>query len=137
MQNLNYAPYQESSQYFRAGSAQAAHFEWQLGQLVAVGQPPARTIKCLEAAKATCADVYLFWLAMGAATDDVLADDTFKIPREVGEQIKALFNDRYSEIFEEDGRPAHMASFYLNPGKSCSKNTTRQMLTYHTRSIQG
>ncbi|KAF7791186.1 hypothetical protein EIP86_002198 [Pleurotus ostreatoroseus] len=107
----------EYNKYFRKGGKPAMDFELELNQLLAVGLPAAKSIQCLEAARTTCADVYLFWLAVGATTAEAFDDEDLGIPPDVARQIKARYNFRFDEIFEEDGgkQCVHKAAFYLNP----------------------
>lgn len=77
----------------------------ELTQFIAVGNPPARAIECLEATSANPADVYLYWLAILAGMKDAL--ENCYLPDEVCGQIRGILNTRWKEFFV-NAQPMHI-----------------------------
>lgn len=94
------------------------NYQFGLNQLIVLGLPAAKALTCLEANKATLADVYIFWHAFVAQMVEVLEDKN-RFPPEVVEQIYGIVEYRHEELFD-GGRLstyAYLAATYLNPGE--------------------
>ncbi|KAF9526167.1 ribonuclease H-like domain-containing protein [Crepidotus variabilis] len=89
-------------------------FEILLTQFIAIGDPFARTIQCLEATSTNPADVYLYFIALVARLKQAL--ETCHVPEDVSGQIRAIVNRRWMEFFVNGPSNAHRSAFYLNPG---------------------
>jgi hypothetical protein len=111
-------------------------FRVQLSQFVALGTPFAKAVTCLESTHSTAGDVYLIWCGIGAELQELFDATRFNIPKTVKEEVMAIFNRRFQQIFvptptkksEKLALKAgakvtrlpcgpHMACFYLNPGR--------------------
>lgn len=102
---------QDNSRYFREGSAPCLTFTLQLNQLIAVGEPPARVIECLEAARSSLSDVFHFWVAMLKVMKEALDNPDLAIPQKTIGQIRGVTNARWREYFEDGPAPVHLAAF--------------------------
>ena len=92
------------------------HFEILLTQFIAVLDPLAKAIQCLEASNTNPADVFLYWIAIVASVKRTL--ETCHIPDEVCSQIRAIINARWKEFFISGPTNVHLCAFFLNPGTS-------------------
>lgn len=93
-------------------------FTAELGQFVAVLEPLARSIKCLESSHSTAADVYLFWLAVLARYHELfVGNNTLQgigLQGSVIEDIKSTVNGRHSEIFQGESQQVYLSAFFLD-----------------------
>jgi hypothetical protein len=93
-------------------------FTEQLEQFVAVLEPLARSIKCLESSHSTAADVYHFWLAVLARYQERFeANNTLQgigLPESVIEDIKSIVNGRHSEMFQGETQQVYLTAFFLD-----------------------
>ncbi|TFY51406.1 hypothetical protein EVJ58_g10585 [Rhodofomes roseus] len=91
-------------------------FETQLNQFIDVTLPFVKALTCLESTHSTIADVFIFWCAIGASLKKVLSNPASGIPTSVRGEIRAIFNTRWRELFEE-GTTAdvHLSAVYLDP----------------------
>ncbi|KAH9829607.1 ribonuclease H-like domain-containing protein, partial [Rhodofomes roseus] len=107
---------EETNHLFMRNSPASLTFETQLNQLIAVTLPFAKAITCLESTHSTIADVFLFWCAIGASLKRVLSDMSSGIPGGVKSEIRAIFNTRWHELFEEEpNKDVYLAAVYLDP----------------------
>jgi len=104
---ISYITVQENNRYFREGTATCLTFILKLNQLIAVGEPAARVIECLEAARATVGDIWHFWVAMLKMMKESLDNADLDIPREAAGQVRAVVNARWKEFFEDGPNPYH------------------------------
>lgn len=95
----------------------ADSFASDLNQLIAIGLPFAKTILCLEATHSTAGDVFMFWCAIAANLKQVLTDKKLRIPGDLKGKVRAIFNARWKEVFEDGPTDAHLSAFYIHPGK--------------------
>jgi hypothetical protein len=97
-------------------------FENGLRQLVLILEPLARACKCLESAKATVGDVYLFWLAVLATFEQLFLDnndvDGLQLPESVIDQVRRIVNARWQELTTGPSKNVYMATFFLDPRQS-------------------
>ncbi|KAJ7571875.1 hypothetical protein C8J56DRAFT_1086552 [Mycena floridula] len=84
-------------------------------------EPIAKSITCLEASHSTVADVFLFWLAIAAAYNDLLDNNTAKLPVEVAERIRRLVNYRFDQSIHYGPSDMFVAGFFLDPRYRASK----------------
>lgn len=107
--------------------------EDRLEQLVAVLEPIARAVKCLESSHLTPADVYLFWLAILATLEELFEknDDPVvgvHLPQAVIDDIRKLVNACWLESTEDgnegntNGGTVYLSALFLNP-RELSLNT--------------
>jgi hypothetical protein len=80
----------------------------------------ARAIWQLEAVQTNAADVFLFWLAMGAELRDFLdgGEDDTGLAEDLASKIRRIFNARYREFIEESPGDIYFTTFYLHPSES-------------------
>lgn len=90
-------------------------FENDLGQLLLVIGPIAKSIKCLESSHATASDVYLFWLAAMASLEDLIRNDKLDAPFTVIERIRRLCNYRFDKMINEGPSDIFITGFFLDP----------------------
>ena len=74
---------------------EAIQLELDLTKLVEVLGPFAKSIKCLESAHSTPADVFLFWLSIMAQLEQLFRENKIQLPTAVQKQIRAIINRRY------------------------------------------
>ncbi|KAF8593692.1 hypothetical protein BDV93DRAFT_584071, partial [Ceratobasidium sp. AG-I] len=107
-----------NSIYWMLDLATLQKFTEQLRQFVAVLEPLARSIKCLESSHSTAADVYLFWLAVLARYHELfIGNNTLQgigLPGSVMKDIKSIINGRHSEMFQGDSQQVYLAAFFLD-----------------------
>ncbi|KAL0564676.1 hypothetical protein V5O48_017368 [Marasmius crinis-equi] len=104
------------------GQMKGTTFQFTSVQYSRVVGPMARSIWQLEAVQTNAADVFLFWLAMGAklkALLDAKETDT-GITVSLASKIRHIFNARYREFIEESPGDIYFTCFFLHPlyGKS-------------------
>lgn len=97
-------------------SAATLQFKLSLNQLIAVGEGPAKAIKCLEAIASNPADVYLLWLAVAAHMAAALTIS--RLPDSVCADIRGIINQQWHQFFIDSLTNAHVSAFYLNFGMS-------------------
>ncbi|CAK5275996.1 unnamed protein product, partial [Mycena citricolor] len=95
-------------------------FEIKLRQLVAVLEPIARAIKCLEGSQVTVGDVWMFFVAITAVLDQLFAEDTLSIPEDTQEDVRGLVNKRFEEFFGAPGATLYLAGFFLDADRVTS-----------------
>lgn len=95
------------------------NFQFNLSQIVKVGSPALKALTCLEANEATAADVFVFWHAFLAATQEVLDDDSHEFPKDVRDKIMAILNSRHRQIFGGGNlsNTVYLAATYLDPSR--------------------
>ncbi|KAF9530179.1 hypothetical protein CPB83DRAFT_905460 [Crepidotus variabilis] len=84
-----------------------------MGMFIAIDDPFARTIQCLEATSTNPADVYLYFTALVARLKQAL--ETCHLPQDVSGPIPAVVNRRWMEFFVNGPSNAHRSAFYRNP----------------------
>ncbi|KAF8872812.1 ribonuclease H-like domain-containing protein [Infundibulicybe gibba] len=84
-----------------------------LNQFIAVGNPIAKAIQCLEATTCNPADVYLYWLAVVAYMKRSL--ETSLLPDDVCGEIRGIMVARWREFFISGPTNVYLTAFYLNP----------------------
>ncbi|KAL7284543.1 hypothetical protein ACG7TL_001835 [Trametes sanguinea] len=93
----------------------AWRFAAELEELVAVLEPIAKSIKCLESTHSTVSDVYLFWLACTANTYDLITQDGVSIPEAVKSDIRSAMNARWKQMIEDAPHDVYHTGFVLDP----------------------
>ncbi|TFY55990.1 hypothetical protein EVJ58_g7909 [Rhodofomes roseus] len=106
---------EETNECFISDSPSTLTFETQLNQLLSVGLPYTKTIVCLESLQCTLADVFLYWCGIGSNLKQVLGQKASGIPESVKAELRAIFNSRWKEMFEDGPTHAHLAAVYLDP----------------------
>lgn len=103
--------------HFRRNSRRAREFRLNLDIYIAVTEPIARSIECIEAVRSNPCDVFVFWAACVAMIREALTDEDLEIPPEVCAQIRLIVNSRWREMFKDND--LYLTAFYLNPCKFC------------------
>lgn len=85
----------------------------------------AKTIQCWESQHTTCANIYLFFLAIVTQLDDLFAKNTIKLEPKTIEAIRAITNKWFNEIINNLPNDPYMTAFFLDPCK----------LTFHSKKI--
>jgi hypothetical protein len=111
--------------YFEKESPDSLLFRVALTKIIAVLGPFAKTIQCWESQHTTCADIYLFFLAIVAQLDDLFAKNTIKLEPKTIEAIRAITNKRFNEIINNSPNDPYVTAFFLDPRK----------LTFHSKKI--
>lgn len=100
---------------FRPDTAETLSFQLTLQQLLAVTGPPAKATRCLEAAFANAADIYMFWLAVQASFAELSKKNLIKLPNHVLEKIRKLCNYRFNQMINAGPSDIFVAAFFLVP----------------------
>jgi len=95
---------------------EALQLELDLTKLLEVIGPFAKSIKCLESAHSTAADVYLFWLAIVAQLEQLFGKKQGgALPNRIKEQIRAITNRRFNGMINNAPTDVYVAAFFLDP----------------------
>jgi hypothetical protein len=89
-------------------------FERQMLWYINIIAPLIRSLWSLEAAHANASDVFVFWLAAAATLEDLFSKsiDETGIPRQLCNEVTAIYNARYEEFFHND---LYFVAFLLDP----------------------
>ncbi|KEP46427.1 hypothetical protein V565_199460 [Rhizoctonia solani 123E] len=94
-------------------------FEDTLRQEMALLEPLARSVKCLESSASTVADVALFWLATQATLKDLSTDplkrDELMLTEELIANVRRIMNARFAQMMEGPNRRMYLTALFLNP----------------------
>ena len=88
-----------------------------LAKLVAITGPYAKAIQCLESSQTTCADVYLYWLAIVAQMEQLLQSNTICLQEETKTAIRTITNVRFNQMINDAPNDPYITAFYLHPGE--------------------
>lgn len=88
-------------------------FSMKLSQLLAILEPVAKSITCLESTRSTVSDVFVFWHAVMAEFHTILTDDDGLLDIRTKEEIRQIANYRYDQMFKDD--PVYLTGFILDP----------------------
>jgi len=88
-----------------------------LAKLVAITGPYAKAIQCLESSQTTCADVYLYWLAIVAQMEQLLQSNTIRLQEETKTAIRTITNARFNQMINDAPNDPYITAFYLHPGE--------------------
>ena len=87
-------------------------------QLMKLLEPIAQSIKCLESALTTLADVYLFLLATLVSYEDIFLRnndiDRLGLPENVMRDVHKTTNVQWCEITYGDNKVVYLATFFLD-----------------------
>ncbi|CAK5273903.1 unnamed protein product [Mycena citricolor] len=92
-------------------------FQLHVKQLLAVLEPIARTIKCLEGTQVTTGDIWMFFVAITAVLDDLFTSNELGIPDNTMDEIRGHVNNRFEQLIEGPDGGVYLAGFYLNPDR--------------------
>ncbi|KAG9076086.1 hypothetical protein FRC06_009715, partial [Ceratobasidium sp. 370] len=105
-------------------------FEDSLRLEMALLEPFARSVKCLESSASTPADVCLFWLASQATLNDMFTDSDKRADLMISEEtigdVRAIMNGQCSEMFDGSNRRMYISTLFLDPGYIGSTLFTRK-----------
>lgn len=92
--------------------------------------PLARALWSLESTKANASDVYVFWLAMGSALQDLFASSDEGIPDNVIAELIPIFNKRWKDFIDCGPTDIYFTAFFLDPRKCihCHTLATTELL---------
>jgi len=107
---------QEYNAKFIPDTRTTREYEQELGDLLLVIGPIAKSILCLEAAHSTVADVFIFFVAFMAEIDDLIKRDKLDLPLPVIEQVRRLCNWRFNKMINEAPSDIFVTGFFLVPG---------------------
>ncbi|KAG1724896.1 uncharacterized protein EDB91DRAFT_1062575 [Suillus paluster] len=82
--------------------------------LVAITGPYAKAIQCLESAQTTCADVYLYWLAIIAQMEQLLQGNTICLQKETKMANCATTNVRFNQMINNTPNDPYITAFFLH-----------------------
>ena len=106
---------QGQNEVLAEGSNDALLFCIVLTKITTVLGPIAKAIQCLESAHTTCADVYLFFLAIVAQLDQVFSKNSIKLSQASIEGVRAIINKCFDEIINKSHNNPYVPLFFLNP----------------------
>jgi hypothetical protein len=95
-------------------SGKYGDFERHMLWYINIVAPLIRSLWSLEAAHANASDVFVFWLAAGAALNALFSKDVSEtgIPRSLSNQVTEIYNVCYEEFFQND---LYFVAFLLDP----------------------
>lgn len=94
------------------------NFVLELQQLLAILEPIARAIKCLEGLQVTVGDIWKFYVAITAVLQDLFTNDnTLSIPQEVRDEVSTIINARYDQMIHGPSGDLFLSGFFLDPGE--------------------
>ena len=77
---------------FEKDSSDSLLFRIALTKLITILGPFEKSIQCWESQQTTCADIYLFFLAIVAQLEEIFAKNTIKLQPNTIEAIQAITN---------------------------------------------
>ena len=80
--------------------------------------PIAKSIKCLESAHTTVADVFIFYVAFMAEIDDLSKSNKLILLLSVMADIRHLCNKRFNQMINEAPSDIFITGFFLVPSKN-------------------
>ena len=104
-------------------------------QLTKLLEPIAWSIKCLESALTTPADVYLFLLATLASYEDIFLRnddiDGLSLPENVMRDVHKIINARWREVTHGDNKVVYLATFFLDLCMPFSSGAQVLQISWH------
>jgi hypothetical protein len=108
---------QDMDQLFKKGWP-ATMFTSNLERYCNITGPIAKAITLLGSTHSTPSDVYVLYLAIGAAFNDVLSDSGRSgLSITDTEQIRSIYNKRYKQMIDDAPHDVYFSSFILDPRK--------------------
>lgn len=101
--------------YLMAKTNATVRYELELGELLAVIGPPACAIHCLESPCMNPADVFKYWVALGAWYERTLMSSDISFGSETTSAIASIFNHRYKQMIDEAPTDLYYVAFCLDP----------------------
>ncbi|KAG2158711.1 uncharacterized protein EDB93DRAFT_1076704, partial [Suillus bovinus] len=98
-----------------ANTTDSLMFQVALAKLVAITGPYTKAIQCLESAHTTCADVYLYWLAIVAQMEQLLRGNTIRLREETKLAIRTITNARFNQMINDAPNDPYITAFFLHP----------------------
>jgi hypothetical protein len=110
-------------------------FEDLLRQEMALLEPFARSVKCLESSASTPADVCLFWLASQATLNDLFTDSDKRgelmLVEETISDVREIVNGRFAEMIQGPDRRMYISTLFLDPRKCESQYGLSILIPLH------
>ncbi|KAG1846510.1 hypothetical protein C8R48DRAFT_677837 [Suillus tomentosus] len=103
--------------FFEENTADSLMFQVDLAKLIAVMGPYAKAIQCLESAQTTCADVYLYWLAIVAQMEQLIQGNIIRLHKETKTAIHTITNAQSKQMINNTPNDPYITAFFLNPGE--------------------
>lgn len=106
--------------YFKPPPLQkTSDFEFKLSQIIALGQPIAKAVHCLESNTANACDVYMLVHAVMFELEEILLNPSNEFKDEICKEVIGIMNARYNQLFDPSAprslaTKAYLAA-YLNP----------------------
>ena len=92
-------------------------FQMELVRYTSIVSPLARSIWSLEASQANAADVFIFWLAIGATLKQLFSRPESETGISIGlaQKVTASINSRYKAFIDGSATDAYFTAFFLDP----------------------
>ncbi|KAJ6608146.1 hypothetical protein B0H10DRAFT_2227168 [Mycena sp. CBHHK59/15] len=88
----------------------------ELQQLLAILEPIARAIKCLEGLQVTVGDIWKFYVTITTVLHDLFTNDnTLSIPQEVRDEVSTIINTQYDQMIHGPSRDLFLSGLFLDP----------------------
>jgi hypothetical protein len=97
--------------------ATTTQLELELTKLIAVLGPFAKAILCLESLHSTCADIYLFWIAVLISIEDLFLSGQSGLRDYTVKSAQAIANKRFDQMINDGPTDIYLTSFFLDPRK--------------------
>lgn len=89
----------------------------ELTTIVALLEPCAKSIKCLESSHSTPATVMKFWVATLAAYEELLKSaEVTRLQKGTVEAIRMILNRRYKSMINNAPSDCYLTALFLDPG---------------------
>ncbi|KAG9041166.1 hypothetical protein FS837_012651 [Tulasnella sp. UAMH 9824] len=106
----------EDNCLFVADSRGALNFKLELQKLVRVLRPFALSIKCLESAHSTPADVFIYWFGVMTEYKEIFSTNTDELKKKTILEIRGIINRRYLGMVKDGPLgDVYITSFFLKP----------------------
>ncbi|KAG1825476.1 uncharacterized protein BJ212DRAFT_1294907 [Suillus subaureus] len=101
--------------FFKENTTDSLMFQVDLAKLIAVTGPYTKAIQCLELAQTTCADVYLYWLAIVTQMEQLIQGNTIRLCKETKTAIHAITNAQFKQMINDAPNDPYITAFFSNP----------------------
>ncbi|KAG8945457.1 hypothetical protein FRC00_010100, partial [Tulasnella sp. 408] len=106
----------EDNRLFVADSRGALNFKLELQKLVRVLRPFALSIKCLESAHSTPADVFIYWFGVMSEYEEIFSTNADELKKKTILDIRGIINRRYLGMVKDGpSGDVYITSFFLEP----------------------
>ncbi|KAG0694188.1 hypothetical protein DFH29DRAFT_880870 [Suillus ampliporus] len=89
-------------------------------------------VKCLESVHTTCADIYLYWLAIVAQMEQLLRGNTIQLQEETKLAICTIMNAQFNKMINDAPNDPYITAFVLHPDSIIKRvGTSLQLMFKH------